>query len=148
MKFPCESGNFVDSLFPFAERPTRPGPVRHIVYVQSLARLARDNSLRIMVMFTTTSPRMIEGIPAGLSISIPAASSVAMGMRNGFAIDVHRMALLPLEADWFPDVDDPGFVLGHANEQLQKAVTKRFDDMRARNPNPVLMMGPPIGRRP
>jgi hypothetical protein len=145
VRAPCGKGDFVDCFYPFAERPRVPGPIRHIVYVQTLAKL-RDDSLRAVVMFTTTSPRMIEGIPVGLSIAIPPAASVSMGMRNGFTIDIHRMALLPLEADWFPDVNSPGFVLGHADDHLQRAITKRYDDMRRREPSPALVMGPPISK--
>ena len=68
---------------------------------------------------------MIERIPQGLSIAIPPTSPASMGMRNGFTIDIHRMALLPLTPDWFPDMEKSGLVIGHAS-------------------HPALTMGPPL----
>ena len=141
MPFPCRRGDFVDCLFPFAERPDMPGPMRHIGYVQTLARL-RDGQVRGLVMLTTTSPRMIERIPQGLGIAVSADRSAAMGTRVAFVIDVHRLAVLPLEPGWFPDIDGSRFVLGRADLHLQEAITRRYDEMRARYPNPAMVLGP------
>jgi len=140
MPYPCRKGDFVDSFFPFGENPRVPGPTRHIAYVHGLARL-RDE-LRAVLVFTTTSERMIGAIPKGLGISIPAASSLAMGMRNGFTIDVHRIAIVPLELPWFPEIAKADFVIGHASDYLQNAVSKRIAEMQTRTPNPVMRMGP------
>jgi len=146
MAFPCHAGDFVDCNFPFAERPSVPGPVRHIAYVYSLVKLP-TGEWRIMGLFTTTSPRMIETIPQGLSVSVPAAISVRMGMRNAFIIDVHRMAILPPEPDWFPDIYRPDFVIGSADDRLKDAVDRRVEEMRRRYPPVVQLSGPP-SRRP
>jgi hypothetical protein len=144
MPHPCRRGDFVDCFFPFAERPDEPGPMRHIGYVQTLARL-RDGQLRAIVLLTTTSPHMIKRIPAGLSITVSAAQSAALGMRNAFAIDIHRLAVLPLDPVWFPDIGDTRFVLAKADAHLQEAITRRYDEMRARHPNPATVLGPPSG---
>ena len=145
MPFLCGAGDFIDCNFPFAERPDVPGPVRHIAYVYSLAKLP-TGEWRIMGLFTTTSPRMIEAIPQGLSVSVPATVSLRMGMRNAFVIDVHRMAILPPEPDWFPDIGRKDFVLGSADEQLRNAVDRRVEDMRRRFPPVVQLLGPQPGR--
>ncbi len=137
----CRRGTFIDAWFPFAERPTVPAPVRHIVYVQTMIRL-RNGGLRALVMLTTTSPRLIEGIPPGLSITVSEASSRKMGMRNGFTIDVHRLALLPPEALWFPDIGSDRFVIALADERLQRAITARYDSLRRLYPNPAILVGP------
>lgn len=137
----CRRGDFVDCLFPFAERAGWPGPVRHIAYVQTLVRL-RGGEVRALVMLTTTSPRMIAAIPKGLSVAIDRASSQRMGMRNAFVIDVHRLALLPLDPAWFPDIGDERFVIARADERLRGAITKRYADMLARHPMPALLLGP------
>ena len=52
MPSPSRADDFIDCLFPFAERPEIRGPVRHIAYVQGLAKLPTDK-WRIMSLFTT-----------------------------------------------------------------------------------------------
>lgn len=146
MPFPCRRGDFVDCLFPFAERPETPGPMRHIGYAQSLLRLP-DGRLRVLLMLTTSSPKMIARIPEGLALAISAEKSVSMGMRNAFVIDVHRLAVLPLEPAWFPDLEVDRFVLARADDALRVAVTRRYDEMLARYPNPAEIFGPPAGRK-
>jgi hypothetical protein len=136
----CRRGDFVDCLFPFAEEPSLPGPSRHIVFVRTMLKSA-DGSIRALVMLTTTSPRMIVRIPEGLAVRVSEASSRSLGMRNAFVIDVHRLALLPLTAEWFPDLGGSGFVIGRADDRLREAVDKRYRDMLARQPNPAVVLG-------
>jgi hypothetical protein len=143
VKLPCRRGDFVDCLFPFAEYPTRPGPMRHIAYVRAVVRLS-SGALAADVMFTTTSPRMSAQIPPGLSVRIAEAVSRRMGMRNSFVIDIHRLALLPLEAAWFPDIENTDFVIGRADDHLRDAVAKRYADMVDRDPAQVVRFGPKI----
>ena len=137
----CRRGAFVDSWFPFAERPTVPAPVRHIVYVQTMVRL-RTGALRALVMLTTTSPRMIEAIPDGLGVTVSRESSLRMGMRNALTIDVHRLALLPPEPAWFPDIGAERFIIAHADAHLRETIARRYEDMRLRYPNPAVVVGP------
>ena len=141
MILPCRRGDFVDCLFPFAERPARPGPMRHIVYVRAMVRLA-SGALRAHVMLTTTSPSMVARIPEGLAQQVTEASSRRMGMRNSFVVDVHRLALLPLIEAWFPGIGSDRFVIGRADDRLQAAITRRYDDMLGRFPNPAENLGP------
>lgn len=136
-----QRGSFIDCLFPFAEHPARSGPMRHIVYLQTMVRL-RSGDIRALVMLTTTSPRMIHAIPDGLSVKISQANSVAMGMKNAFTIDVHRLALLPPTKDWFPDMETPHFTLAIADERLRDAITKRYEAMKKMTPNPAVRLGP------
>jgi hypothetical protein len=138
---PCGEGDFVDCWFPFAERPTVPGPLRHIGYVQMLARLGR-NDMRALVMLTTTSPTMIARIPEGCSVRVTQASSRAMGMRNEFVVGIHRLALLPLETAWFLDRDGARFVIARGDARLRAAVTRRYDAMVARRREAVIALGP------
>lgn len=137
----CRRGTFVDCRFPFAERPTVPAPVHHIVYIQTMVRL-RSGSLRALAMLTTTSPRMIAAIPHGMGITVSQQSSLQMGMRNGFTIDIHRLALLPPDPVWFPDIDTERFVIACADPRLRDAITRRYDDMKRTCPNPAVVMGP------
>ncbi|MBF0394041.1 MAG: hypothetical protein HQL38_15290 [Alphaproteobacteria bacterium] len=115
--------------------------MRHIVYVQTMVRL-RNGDLRALVMLTTTSPRMIDAIPPGLGISISPDASSRLGMRSGFTIDVHRLALLPPEPEWFPDIERDGFIVAHADPHLRDSITRRYDEMKRRFPNPALLLGP------
>jgi hypothetical protein len=138
-----QRGSFIDCFFPFAEHPARPGPMRHIAYLQTMVRLRRGE-LRALVMLTTTSPRMIQAIPEGLSVKISRANSVAMGMKNAFTIDVHRLALLPPAKEWFPDMERPHFIIAMADERLRDAITKRYDAMRTMIPSPAVRLGPSV----
>ena len=138
-----QRGSFVDCWFPFAEHPALPAPVRHIVYVQSRIRL-NSGAVRSIVMLTTTSPKMIEAIPPGLSITISKDGSMQMGMRSAFTIDIHRLAALPPNEDWFPDIESPNFVIAQADDHLQRAITKRYDWMLEQYPRPAILLGPGI----
>jgi len=134
-------GSFVDCWFPFAEHPAQPAPVRHIVYVQTRVRL-KSGAFRLVVMLTTTSPKMIEAIPSGLSITISKVSSLQMGMRNAFTVDIHRLAALPEDESWFPDIGTEKFLIARADNHLQAAITKRYDGMLEQHPRPMILMGP------
>ena len=115
--------------------------MHHVVYVQSMVRL-RDGGVRALVMLTTTSERMASKIPEGLEIRVSDATSRRMGMRRRFIIDTHRLALLPITVEWFPDTESPSFVVGRADTHLQGAITKRYTDMLARRPPPGMVLGP------
>ena len=134
-------GAFVDCFFPFAEKPAIPGPMPHIAYVQTMLHL-KNGEHRLLAMFTTTSPRIIDSIPPALKIRIPETSSRQMGMRNSFVIDIHRLALLPLTAEWFPEIGTSRFVIGIADSHLRAAITKRYDEMLSRQPPPFSVSGP------
>jgi hypothetical protein len=134
-------GTFVDCWFPFAEHPALPAPVRHIVYVQTRLRL-KSGASRLVVMLTTTSPKMIEAIPPGLSVTVTKDSSMRMGMRNAFTIDIHRLAVLPPEPEWFPDIGSEDFIIAYADDHLQQAITKRYDQMLEQHPIPAIRLGP------
>jgi hypothetical protein len=138
---PCDEGDFVDCRFPFAEQPTVPGPVRHIVYVRTLARFGR-RELRALVMLTTTSPTMIARIPEGCSVRITQPASRAMGMRNEFVVDIHRLALLPIDRVWFPDQGGVRFVVARGDARLRAAATRRYDAMLARRREAMIVLGP------
>jgi hypothetical protein len=134
-------GIFVDCLFPFAERPVEPGPMRHIAYIYGRVRKATSEE-RVIAMFTTTSSKMAQKIPEGLAIGISQESSAALGMRNSFVIDIHRYAVLPMTAEWFPDLGlEERFVIGRADDRLRAAIERRFNEMKQRYPNPALKLG-------
>jgi hypothetical protein len=117
--------------------------MRHTVYVQSLVRL-RDGQVWTLVMLTTTSERMVSKIPEGLALRVSDAASRRMGMRRSFAIDIHRMALLPLAIAWFPDMESASFIIGRADTGLQAAVARRYQDMLTRALSARILLGPKI----
>jgi len=63
-------------------------------------------------------------------------------MRRSFIIDIHRLALLPITVEWFPDIGGPNFVVGRADADLRAAIAKRYGAMLARRPSPVIVFGP------
>lgn len=65
-----------------------------------------------------------------------------MGMRNAFTIDVHRLAALPEDTSWFPDIGRENFVIARAADRLKMAITKRYDAMLEQHPRPMSLMGP------
>lgn len=113
----------------------------HIAHVRTLYRLP-GGALWAHVLLTTTSPRMIANIPPRLSIRITEAVSRRMGMRNSFVIDIHRVALLPLDSAWFPAIDSPSFVISQADEQLRTAIAARYAEMLTNNPSAAINLGP------
>ena len=65
-----------------------------------------------------------------------------MGMQKAFAIDTHRIGLLALTKDFFPDIDLPGHgIRGRADEHLQAVLKRKFIDASKR-PDLIRLAGP------
>lgn len=98
-----QAGDYVRCNFPFREA-SGPGPSPHIVFCLATGRI-RDERFAIVVY--TTSRVTYEGSrrpPQHLLID--ASQAKALGQRTSFHVDVSRVARLPLNSDYFPDMRD------------------------------------------
>lgn len=127
-----ERGHFVDNLFPFSERPERPGPMRHVGLV--FEKLEDAQKRAYLVLFYTTTAAEQGGRRREGTIKVSEVESMRMGMAKPFAIDTRCIAILPATKAFFPDIDKPQTVIkGTASEHLFKAATRIFDEGRAKH---------------
>lgn len=127
-----QPGQFVDSCFPFSERPEHPGPVRHIALVFDILR-DRQNQLYAAAYYTTTAAdpggRRQDG-----TIKVNEVESMRMGMAKPFTIQIWRLAIMPINKDFFPDIDKPHCgIKGTASPHLMKAATRIFQELQAKH---------------
>jgi hypothetical protein len=96
-----QAGHYVRCNFPFREA-SGPGPSPHLVFCLGTGRI-RDERFAIVVY--TTSRVTYEGSrrpPQHLLVD--ASQAAALGQRTAFHVDVSRVARLPLNSDYFPDM--------------------------------------------
>jgi hypothetical protein len=141
VKSPCAKGDFVNCLFPFGEYPDRPGPALHVVYCQRLLT-GRSGNPAVVVFYTTTVLRPSDEPRRPWIIEVSEGNARKMGMQKAFAIDTHRIGVMPITADFFPDLGRPDRgVRGHATEHLKQVLDRKF--VEAANDRDLLrMVGP------
>lgn len=96
-------GDYVRCNFPFREA-SGPGPSPHIVFCLATGRV-RDERFAIVVY--TTSRIAFEGRRRPRhQLLVDASQAAALGQATSFHVDVSRVARLPLNPDYFPDMRD------------------------------------------
>lgn len=124
-----QAGDFVRCNFPFREA-SGPGPSPHIVFCLATGRI-RDE--RYSIVAYTTSRVTYEGSrrpPQHLLVD--ASQAAALGQRTSFHVDVSRIARLPLNSDYFPDMRDgvvPTF--GRDHKFVEKILKRQRELMDA-----------------
>lgn len=126
MKSPYAKGDFVNCLFPFGEHPDRPGPTLHVVYCQRLLT-GRSGNPAVAAFYTTTVLRPSGQPGRPWIIEVTEGNAKKMGMQKPFAIDTHRIGIMPITADFFPDLEraDRG-IRGRAMEHLKQVLNRKF----------------------
>ncbi|MCC7046288.1 MAG: hypothetical protein IT562_06210 [Alphaproteobacteria bacterium] len=137
---PFLPGQFVWCNFPFRETPSDPGPERDIAYVVDILRKG-DRLLVCATLYTTTRlwPRD-RARPPGL---VPVAGSAAQNLgQSTFAIDARRVAYMPIDERFFPDLHRPDRgIRGTAPRALQDQVTQALVRLLQR-PDLLELLGP------
>ena len=97
-----------------------------------------------MTFYTTTVLRRQEEHKRPWVIEVQEANARQMGMQKAFGIDTHRIGLLKLTTDFFPDLDKPDHgIRGRATDHLQRVLTRRFIEA-AKDPTLLHLAGPPL----
>lgn len=122
---PVRSGDFVQCLFPFNEKPEQPGPMPHIAYCLGVEQTPMGK-LAIVAVYTTTTMRPEKQPKSKYTVEIDEASSRRMGMEKPFTIQPTHTAYLPLTPEFFPKLGQKDFVIGSASEGLRKTIRDRF----------------------
>ena len=79
-------------------------------------------------------------------ISVPVGRAQKSGNRTAFFIDVRKRAFMPLSAEYFPELDRPGFgVVGRADKALFAEARRQFILVNERHKELIVNLGP---RRP
>lgn len=142
MTLPYRPGQFVWCRFPAAERPASPGPKLRIGYVQDVQRVGRG--VLVATLYTTTA-RWPADTPLPLGIIPIAGQQAEKVAQRPFVIDARCIALLPIVADFFPQLADADHgVKGQAPVGLARRVTAVLAEMQRRQVT-IEVRGP--GRR-
>lgn len=100
----------------------------------------------VAVVFTTTRPRGSRPKARG-EIEISAEIAVGLGQSSAFRIDVRRVAAVPLNSDFFPDLDRPDHGILGRSEHLARAAETLLQQIVAETPELVEFLGPSGLRR-
>lgn len=117
-----QAGAYVRCNFPFREA-IGPGPSPHIVFCLATGRI-RDQRFAIVVYTTTRIAFQGRDRPRQ-HLLVDETRAAALGQLRPFHVDVSRVARLPLNSNYFPDMHDgiiPTFGMDHS---LIGAVVRR-----------------------
>jgi hypothetical protein len=66
-----------------------------------------------------------------------------MGQRKPFVLNPRRLAYVPINKEFFPQLNEPDRgVVGHASKGLQEAVKQDVIDLMERRPEAIERLGP------
>ena len=98
-----QAGDYVRCNFPFREA-SGPGPSPHIVFCLATGRF-RDE--RFAIVAYTTSRVAFQGRRRPRQhLLVDASKAAALGQETSFHVDVSRVARLPVNSDYLPDLRD------------------------------------------
>ena len=106
-----------------------------------------------MTVYTTSRPRGDRPKARG-EIEVAAERAVEYGQRSGFRIDVRRVAVLPINPDFFPELEKPGHGIQGRSERLADVAERLLREIVTETPELVDFLGPEnvlrwaFGRRP
>jgi hypothetical protein len=139
---PYSAGDFVWSHYPQRENPARPGP-RHIGYVA--ASVGVGGAAVVWLAYTTSQPWTGTRPPGVYSVDRDAAAG--MGQSRPFTLDLRRVAVVPVAAEWFPDLDASGHgIVGRAPERLRLVYEAAVTGLVRRHPDNIERLGPLVPR--
>ena len=143
---PVDRGHFIWSPFPKREDPGIPSNERHIALC--LRRLRhRTEGYLLVAVFTTTRPKGDRPKTKG-EIEIPADRAAEFGQHSAFRIDVRRIAAMPLNAEFFPDLDNTDHGIKGRSERLAETALKLFQEIASETPELIDFLGPEGLRKP
>ncbi|MGO9359210.1 MAG: hypothetical protein ACLP1D_16340 [Xanthobacteraceae bacterium] len=142
---PVGTGHFIWSHFPKRESPAQPSDERHIALCIRRFRHKTQGYI-LAAVFTTTRPRGDRPKAKG-EIEISKEEAVKLGQQSAFRIDCRRMAALPLNADFFPDLEEQDHGIRGRSERLANAAFKLFQELAANEPELIDLLGPPEARQ-
>ena len=136
-KFPYQKGDFVKVNFPFDDRPTEPAKSPHTGYV--LMQTMQGGKPHLVVLYTTSkvqenAPGVHQGhVPKGV-VHVDQETSRYLEQQKPFLIDGRKVAILPLEPAWFPDMPD-GRHGRPAHKALRSKIDVNFEEVTTRSPH-------------
>ena len=135
---PFLEGQFVWCAFPEYEDPLTPGPM-HAGYI--LATVTDERGFGAMVAYTTSQPWIGE-TPRGVRIFTREQARV-VGQHKAFVLDLRRIAYIPVDSAWFPDLAAPDHgIIGQAPEALRLQLEAAATEIFRRHIETVERLGP------
>ncbi len=140
------AGHFIWSHFPKREDPASPSDERHIALCLRRFRHKTEGYV-LAAVFTTTRPRVNRPKAKG-EIEISKEQAAKLGQQSAFCIDVRRIAAMPLNSDFFPDLENGDHGIRGHSKHLAEAAFKLFQEIVSTDPELVEFLGPPGVRKP
>lgn len=137
---PINRGDFVWTNFPTHEEPDFPSHDRHIALCLRRFR-HRDKGYALVAVYTTSRPRGNRPRARG-EIEISAERAAEYGQTRAFTIDVKRVAALPINPDFFPDLEKPDHGIQGHSEHLASAAERLLGRLVTETPELVEFLGP------
>jgi len=135
---PFLEGHFVWCAFPEHENPLTPGP-RHIGYILAVA--ADERGVGVMVAYTT-SQSWVGETPRGVR-PFTREQARALGQDKSFRMDLRRIAFIPVDAVWFPDLTSPSHgIVSRAPERLRLDLEAAAKEIFGRHSDIIERLGP------
>jgi hypothetical protein len=134
------SGDFVVCNFPFEEASDSPGPAKHIGLCLGTME-ARGRRIAVVAAYTTSQPWPNDVVlPKGVH-RIGEARAVLMGHKKAFIIDARKIAFIPLEEEFFPQLGGShGGKIGES-KQMARVVLQDLATLD-KTPGVVVRVGP------
>lgn len=128
-------GAFVKTLFPTSENPRRPGPL-HICYCFAVAR-------PIAIVAYSSSQPWPSGIPLPLGVRIFGKAEAARFNQRPFVLYLNRLAKLPLNSAWFPELEQPKRgVIAVASAALRNELLTTMTELLRQRRELIQTLGP------
>jgi hypothetical protein len=143
---PVDRGHFIWSHFPKTEDPGIPSNERHIALCLRRFR-HRSEGYLLVAVFTTTRPRGQRPKIKG-EIEIPADRAAEFGQQSAFRIDVRRIAAMPLNEEFFPDLGSTDYGIKGRSERMAETALKLFQEIAKETPELIDFLGPESLRKP
>lgn len=142
---PYLPGQFVWCLFPFSDAPLRPGPRRHIGYVLDIVR--RRGRFHVAALLYTTTQPWPQGAALPPGVIRAQARQAAQAGQRPFLLDARRIAYLPVERAFFPDLEQPGRgIQGTASVGFQRHIERAVVEL-LQTPELLELLGPERPKR-
>ena len=121
-----QAGDYVRCNFPFREA-SGAGPSPHIVFCLATGRV---QEVRFAIVVYTTSRVAFEGSRRPRQhLLVDASRATALGQATSFHVDVSRIARLPFNLDYFPEIRD-GIIPTFGRDRLfVETVVKRQHEL-------------------
>ncbi len=125
--------------FPIRENPDKPG-LEHAAYVLQVSGVPAGGYAALMAY--TTSQLLPDPLPVGVR-RFDVLEARQLGHKKAFLLYSGRLALVPVNSDYFPHLETPTHgIIGHAPIALRASLKDAAIELTRRRPEAIERLGP------